>query len=69
MNKPLFKTTIVVWTEYDTSEVELSILARDASFGEAYCAKQECSYVTDVSKDPDWDGTEFFGDDEDANRD
>lgn len=60
MAKRLFKTTIVIWSEYDTSGVELDILARDAISGDAYCSKQECDFVEDPSKDKDWDGTEFF---------
>ncbi len=62
MKKPLYKTTIVIWSEYDpTDEVELDDLAREAVSGDAYCSKMRALKVDDPPKDPDWDGTEFFG--------
>jgi hypothetical protein len=58
----LFKTTIVIWTEYDpTLLVEIDELARDAMEGESYCSSSESVLVEDPEKDTDWDGTEFFG--------
>lgn len=65
--KKLYKTTIVIWSEEDPSHLELEDLARDATSGDSYCSKQELARVDPLS-DPDWDGTEFFGeypDDED----
>ena len=57
----LFKTTIVIWSEYDpTGAVELEDLAREAQRGDAYCSKQESVFVEEAESDPDWDGTEFF---------
>ena len=67
--KKLFKTTLVIWTEYNPEDLEEEIddLARSAIDGDGYCSKQEVVEVTDLAKDPDWDDTEFFntGDDED----
>jgi len=65
----LFKTTVVIWSEYNPEEngTELEDLARDATDGESYCSKQTCLKVEDPTKDPDWDGTEFFGVDDDEN--
>ncbi len=38
MKKPLYKSTIVIWTEYDPSalEVELTGLAHQSESGDAY---------------------------------
>ena len=62
--RPLRKTTIVIWSEYDGSKVELENLAWQATRGDAYCSKQETVYVENPEKDPDWDNTEFFADNE-----
>ena len=61
MSKPdaLYKTTIVIWTDYDPSGVELEDLARDATSGEALCGSQETTKITDPAEYPD---TDFFGD-------
>lgn len=59
--RPLYKTTIVIWSEYDpTGCSELVDLAGEATSGDAYCSKSETERIPDPSKDPDWDGTEFF---------
>jgi hypothetical protein len=61
MSKALFKTTIVIWSEYNPEGVvELADLAREATDGEAYCSKMVSVGVADPPADPDWDGTEFF---------
>lgn len=59
--KPLFKTTIVVWTKNDATPMNLEDLGREAIGGSAYCSKQSCIKVDDPSEDDDWDDTEFFG--------
>ena len=57
----LYKTTIVIWSEDDpTNLMEIDALAQDAMNGESYCSKQETVRVEDPISDPDWDGTEFF---------
>ena len=56
----LYKTTIIIWSEYDGSTVEIQDLARDATEGEAYCSKSVSVRVPDPESDPEWDGTEFF---------
>ena len=56
----LYKTTIVVWSEYDGTAVELEDLAREATSGDAYCARFRSEPIVDPASDPDWDGTEFF---------
>lgn len=62
---PLYKTTIVVWSEFDPSDGRygdevLSGLGREAERGDAYCPKSESNLVQDPSRDPDWEDTEFF---------
>lgn len=64
--RPLKKTTIVIWSEVDDPDRELSDLAREAEVGDAYCARLASMVVNDPQADPDWDGTEFFGEDEAA---
>lgn len=64
MAKPkfLYKTTIVIWSEYDpTNTMEIDDLARDAMTGESYCSQQTSERVTDVTQFPE---TEFFDDGE-----
>lgn len=59
--KPLYKSTIVIWSEFDPKKVELSELAREAETGEAYCSKMVAVKVEKPEQDSDWDGTDFFG--------
>jgi len=61
----LWKTTIVIWTEYDPQQSELADLCRDAVEGEAYCSKSNSVLLPEPEGDPDWDGTEFFNVDND----
>ena len=60
----LFKTTLVIWTDYDPTDVRMSDLARDAESGDSYCSVNKMELIEDVQKDPHWDGTEFFGEEE-----
>ena len=60
MSKPLYKTSIVIWSEFDPTQLELSQLAREAESGAAYCANLETKKLKKPTQDPDWDGTEFF---------
>jgi hypothetical protein len=57
--KKLWKSTIVIWSDFDPQKVELADLAREATDGGAYCSKQKARFVK-VAGDEDWDGTEFF---------
>jgi hypothetical protein len=61
MAKNLYKTTIVIWSEFDASEVEIDYLGEQAISGEAHCAHANTVFVEKPEIDPDWDGTEFFG--------
>lgn len=60
--KPLYKTNITIWSDFDPQDLELDELARDAGSGESYCSKQKTQLVENPKEDPDWDGTEFFQD-------
>lgn len=52
--KKLYKTTLVIWTEYDTDMVaSLEDLAREATSGEGYCESSECYLITDPDAMPD----------------
>lgn len=63
--RPLYKTTIVIWSETDpTGVLELEELAMEATNGESYCSSLSSDRVEDPSLDPHWDGTEFFDSDE-----
>ena len=62
----LYKSTIVIWSEYNPQERELDDLARDATSGDAYCSKFHVEIVDRPENDPYWDGTDFFGTDEEA---
>lgn len=59
--KPLYKTTVVLWSEEDPSETcELTDLARQATQGYHYCSHQKTERVEKPEEDPHWDDTEFF---------
>jgi len=58
--RPLYKTTIIIWSEYDGDSVDLDALAAEAMNGDAYCSKQISVHIEEPDADPDWDGTEFF---------
>ena len=62
----MWKTTVVIWTDYDPAHLELDRLAHEACRGDAYCSKQHTDVVENVGADPDWDGTDFFGIDQEA---
>lgn len=57
----LYKSTIVIWSNFNPKKLELSQLATEAETGAAaYCSKMESHQVKNPKADPDWDGTEFF---------
>lgn len=61
--KGLFKTTVVIWSDYDGTALELEDLARAATVGDAYCSQFKSEHVADPASDPAWDGCDFFEDD------
>lgn len=58
----LYKTTITIWSEYDTSGIGLETLGREATSGDAICSKQSCVLVKNPEKDKDYECGEFFHD-------
>ena len=57
--KKLYKTTIVIWSEYDpTNKLELEDMAREATNGDMFCSDISAEVVDDQVEFPD---TEFFG--------
>jgi len=61
VNKPLFKTAITIWTDYDPSMVETDVLTRGVYGGLAYAVRQATVQVDDPASDPDFPDTDFFG--------
>lgn len=66
----MFKTTIVIWSDFNPKDLNLSELAYEAESGggAAHCSKTETvSHRTleEAHKDPDWECDEVFGDDSD----
>jgi hypothetical protein len=59
-NRGLYKTTIVIWSEWDTSDTELDVIGWEAMQGDAYCSIFNTTYVKDPKQDPLWEETEFF---------
>lgn len=64
--RPLYKTTIVIWSDSDVTSCEIASLAHEAETGDAYCSHRETVLVPEPEKDPAWDGTEFFSCEDDA---
>ena len=58
----LWKTTIVIWSDFDPDRFELEDIAREATEGAAFCASMKHELVADPSTDPAWQPTEFFDD-------
>ena len=54
----LWKTTLVIWSDYDPRVVAIDTLATHASWGDSYCSKRTDVEVIDASKFPP---TDFFG--------
>ena len=60
----LYKTTIVIWSDEDPTDMELEDIAREATNGSCYCSKMTSDHVEDAESDADWDGNEFFDNEE-----
>jgi hypothetical protein len=59
--KELWKTTIVIWSDFDPQDYTAEELGRESMHGDAHCSSMKTKYVKDVKSDSDWDETEFFG--------
>jgi len=60
----LYKTTVLVWTEYDPFGVPPHRLVYDATFGDGYLSGKSTKLVENPLEDPEFEGMEFFGMDE-----
>lgn len=67
--RTLVKHTITIWTEVDLEAAEIHVIAKNAVNGDAYCSDHTTVRVADPPSDPDWDGTEFFGGEDDEYED
>lgn len=58
----LYKSTIIIWSPFDASKVELSDLAREAESGSAICTHFVPVEVHDPAADPTFpeEAAEFF---------
>jgi hypothetical protein len=67
----LFRTTVVIYTRYNTSRMDFDVLAREADRGDAFMSSMSCEYVPDPwdsdAHPPDRDF--FWQDDEDGEDD
>lgn len=59
---PLYKSTIVIWSSFDPTQVELSDLAYAEDQGSAICTRFDSMTITVPLLDPDYDEAveEFF---------
>ena len=60
----LYKTTLIIWSDFAPNHLEIDKLARDAMSGESYCSHSNTELIDPAENDPHWDNTEFFGVDE-----
>lgn len=61
----LWKTTLMIWSDYNPSDLKISDLAREAECGDSFCNSREDELITDPTQFPE---TEFFDDGEIINR-
>lgn len=61
-----FKTTLVIWSDFDPATRELADLAREATDGAAICTSMKSVRVEAPAGDPEFAGaSEFFRDPDD----
>lgn len=65
----LYKTTIVLWTDFHTVGSSVLSLGDCVDSGDASCSKFLCEPVERPEEDPDWDNSDFLTDDEDDESD
>jgi hypothetical protein len=58
--RKLWKTTIVVWSEWDPRNVETINLVREATNGDAYISREEHELISNPYKQPDGPPDGFF---------
>lgn len=61
-----WKTTIVIWSQFDPHHLELSQLAYDAESGSSICTEYDPKFIADPESDPSFEeAVEFFFEDDD----
>jgi len=68
--RKLWKTTVVIWSEFDPQTVEIDRLISEGIGGEAYISKQHAELVSDPYSQEDGPPEDFFdsGDDDGEQR-
>lgn len=64
MHQGLFKTTIVVWSDFSPEDYDAEDICREAIRGDAHLSTMRSEFIDDPESDPDWDDNSFFEDDE-----
>lgn len=67
--KSLYKTTMVIWSDYDPGCMEINAIAQEAVDGDMYCSVQKTEFIKDPTKDKQFDDCEFFGEEDDKTQD
>lgn len=58
--RTMWRTTVVVWSDFDPRHLEVSDLVRDGESGESFISESHSELVRDRTQ---WPETEFFGED------
>lgn len=59
-----WKSTIIIWSDFDPWDANLSYLAEQADSGDAICVSDVTTFVPEPESDPDYAGArEFFDED------
>lgn len=58
--RTMWRTTVVVWSDFDPRDLEVSALVRDGESGESFISESHSELVRDRTQ---WPETEFFGED------
>ena len=49
---PLFKITVVIWSDWNPKDTELDDLSRESQVGDAYCSERKTTLVEVPEDDP-----------------
>jgi len=58
--RKLWKTEVVIWSEFDPQKTPVSALAREGESGSAYIGKAHSELVSGWEEDPDAPPQDFF---------
>ena len=66
--KGFYKTTIVIWSDFDPADYDIEDLSREALKEDAHLSVHKIEFIGAPEEDADWDGSDFFNskDDEDG---